>query len=267
MAPFLAIAGLFTLCYNKKTGKKYSLRRNRKNSVKNLKKFYITLTLMALTVFSVVIPLTIFHSVFLTFILYYGFACLLIPFLDLTLVQKLNRRASFQFFGFTTLNARSAILFGLGHGIFIYLITIGAFFFFPNQMLANNNVISAIRDWGVSSREIIPLTIIMLLCNGLVEEIFWRGYIFEKLKRVGGPFLHPWPIIFLTAVFYTSYHLATILAFFHISPVSMILIFSVLIAGLGWGWLKVYFQNLWAPAIGHILATAGYMTVFCYLIS
>lgn len=221
---------------------------------------------MVLAVLTVVLPLTVFHNVFLTFVLYYGFACLLVPILDLTLAKKLSLRASLQFLGFTRLNARPAILFGLGHGIFIYLITIGAFFVFPNQMLADNNIIGAIRSWGVSSREILPLTLIMLLCNGLMEEIFWRGYIFEKLKSAGRIVLHPRTIIFLTAVFYTSYHLATILTFFPLSPVSMLLIFSVLIAGLGWGWLKNYYQNLWAPAIGHILATAGYMTVFSWLV-
>jgi membrane protease YdiL (CAAX protease family) len=234
--------------------------------MRNPKEFIVTLIIMTLAVLSVVIPLTVFHNVFGVFILYYGVMCLLIPVLDLTLVQKLSFRDSLSFLGFTGINVRPAIVFGLGHGILIYLITLSAFFFFPDQMLANKNVITAIRGWGVSGWKTILLTIIMLLCNGIIEEIFWRGYVFEKLKSAGGPFQCPWPTIFLTAAFYTSYHLATVLTFFHLSPVSIILTLSIFVAGLGWGWLKNYYQNLWVTAIGHFLATAGYMTVFCWLI-
>ena len=101
----------------------------------------------------------------------------------------------------------------------------------------------------------------MVIFNGFVEEIFWRGYTFGKL----GKHLNKWYTIVVITVFYTSYHLATILTFFNISYLSIQMVFFVAIAGFIWGWMKYFFNNLWASAIGHTFATIGYMSIYLLL--
>jgi membrane protease YdiL (CAAX protease family) len=99
---------------------------------------------------------------------------------------------------------------------------------------------------------------ILVLFNGFVEEVFWRGYCMGRLKGAVGSIT----AILVTAVFYASYHIVTLFSFFGVSVLSISLVLVVFSGGLLWGRMRNYFGNLWAPAIGHMLATAGYMTIF-----
>ncbi len=122
----------------------------------------------------------------------------------------------------------------------------------------SSDIAVSLEQWGISQNLKWIIFILMVLFNGIVEEIFWRGYTYEKIKN----HLNKWLAIFVVTSFYTSYHLATVLTFFKVSYLGFQIVLFIFIAGLIWGWMRYRFNNIWASAIGHTLATIGYMTVY-----
>jgi membrane protease YdiL (CAAX protease family) len=124
--------------------------------------------------------------------------------------------------------------------------------------LLTGEITFSLEQWGVSKENKWIVFIVMVLFNGVVEEIFWRGYTYGKI----GDRLNRWLAMFIVTSFYTSYHLATILAFFKVSYIGLQIILFISAAGFIWGWMRHHFKNIWASAIGHTLATIGYMAIY-----
>lgn len=92
------------------------------------------------------------------------------------------------------------------------------------------------------------LCIYLLFCIfviGLGEEIFWRGFLQKKMSDHTSMDMAIW----LTAVLFTASHFYI----FSILPVNKGIYFLVLIAlaGVCWGYLFKYFNNVWSAAISH----------------
>jgi len=216
---------------------------------------------MFLASLSVVIPLTIFNNLLLVFIVYHLVICLTVPLVDLLLIKRLSLGKSLKFLGFTYDNINKSIITGLIHGTAILTLTTGGFLLF-HDFFNSDNIINTLKSWGVKEDDKWLIFLFMILFNGIVEEVFWRGYLYAKFQD----YFSRWIVISVVSLFYTSYHLATVLKFFPLSYISILMVLSILIAGLIWGWTRYYFKNIWASAIGHTLATIGYMVVYLLII-
>lgn len=216
--------------------------------------------IMSLASLSVIIPVAIFKNLIAVFLLYYVGMCIIVPFIDLVIVKKLSLTDVVSFLGFKKDNFKSSILIGLLHGFVFLSFTVGGFFVLKDMFLASDIAVS-LEQWGAPGKIRWVVFIVMVLFNGVVEEIFWRGYTYGKI----GDQLNRWLATFIVTLFYTSYHLATVLAFFKISYIGLLIILFIFTAGFIWGWMRYHFKNIWASAIGHTLATIGYMTVYLLL--
>ncbi len=221
------------------------------------KKAVYSIIIMAMASLSVVIPLTLFSNVYPVFFLYYIGMCLFVPFADLLLHKRLSFTDALCFLGFGRENCRSSIAAGLIHGSIILLLMMGGFFAL-REVFISSDIVSSLTQWGVSASEKWALFFLMILFNGIVEEIFWRGYTYGRLKDT----LRKWPAIFIVTFFYTSYHLATVITFFKVSFMGIQIVIFIFLAGLLWGWMRYRFKDIFASTIGHTLLTLGYMTIF-----
>ena len=216
-----------------------------------------SIIIMALASLSVVIPLTLLSNVYAVFFLYYIGMCLLVPFSDLIIRRKLSFTEALRFLGFRRENRKKSITVGLIHGSIILGLMIGGFFAL-REVFISSDIVSTLAQWGVTGNTKWILFFLMVIFNGIVEEIFWRGYTFGRLKDT----LQKWPAILIVTFFYTSYHLATVLTFFKVSFMGIQTVILIFMAGLLWGWMRYRFQDILAATIGHTLLTIGYMTVF-----
>lgn len=223
-------------------------------------KIYHILIIMSLASLSVIIPLAIYRNLIAVFLLYYVGMCIVVPFIDLVIVKKLSLSEVISYLGFENVKLKSSILIGLLHGFVFLSFTIGGFFALKDTFLASDIAVS-LEQWVASQEIKWVIFIIMILFNGVVEEIFWRGYTYGKIRDQ----LNKWLATFVVTLFYTSYHLATVLAFFKISYIGLQIILFIFIAGFIWGWMRYHFENIWASTIGHTLATIGYMTIYLIL--
>lgn len=88
----------------------------------------------------------------------------------------------------------------------------------------------------------------MLGVIGLGEELFWRGFVQQKLKRLAGcrGGVLACSLLFALAHIYL----------YVVLPVreGSIFLGVIFLAGLSWGWLYEHTRALWPPAISHGLA-------------
>jgi uncharacterized protein len=131
-------------------------------------------------------------------------------------------------------------------------VTIGiiAAFFLYGIFAIGNILLRFIFNWGPNgidqiyhlkgslSRTVILLILIFPIGSG--EEIFWRGYIQNKLSRLINPFYG----YLLTSLIYASIHLIS---------GNPVLFLAALICGLFWGFIYLWRKSVVPSLISHVL--------------
>lgn len=96
------------------------------------------------------------------------------------------------------------------------------------------------------------------LCHSLMEEYYWRWFVFDQLKRL----MPLWPAIVVSALGFMAHHVLVIGAFFGMaSPATWLLSAAVAIGGLFWAWLYDRSGSLMGPWLGHLLVDAAIFAI------
>lgn len=100
-----------------------------------------------------------------------------------------------------------------------------------------------------SGSDSLMIVLLLLFIIGPAEEIFWRGFIMERLSEKWGPVLG-----FLSATL--------IYASIHIWSFNFMLVMAALICGIFWGLLYKYNKNLLTIVISHALWDVMVFVIF-----
>jgi len=207
------------------------------------------------------ISLQIFNSITISFILFHGVVCVIIPLIDFTFIKKLSVKEIFKLLGFNNFikGSVSGILIGSLFFIIIYL-----FFTTLNKYVINTDQINNLLiKWHLNNEYLYPFLFMMIFANSFLEEIYWRGYIFHKFKSK----TNIRNVILLTSLFYCSYHFITTINLF---SVIYGLIFSSVVFSVGvfWGYMRYKFDSIYISLLSHLLADLGIMVIyFKYLLN
>lgn len=219
---------------------------------------FLPLVLMAAAPLVVVGSLFVIRSVWLTFLLYHFGICLAAP-----LLASRFGRTGRQGRAWLREHLRSLGLrprgrgLGLALGAGLALAIVGAFAAWGRGFLGAGAPAAVLGEWGVETALLPALFAFMLLGNGFAEELFWRGWLHERLRA-----RRPRPaVIAATAACYASYHVFTVAAL--LRELSVVALFSaaILAAGAFWGWLRERTESVWPALLSHAGATTGYMFV------
>lgn len=92
------------------------------------------------------------------------------------------------------------------------------------------------------------------LFHSLLEEYYWRWFVFDQLKR-----LVPLPAaILVSAIGFMAHHVIVVASFFGMSsPITWLLSLAVAVGGVFWAWLYHRSESLIGPWLGHILVDAA----------
>jgi membrane protease YdiL (CAAX protease family) len=216
--------------------------------------------LLALTgPLAVWLGLIVFKNAYLTFLLYHGLVCIGIPAVDILIFKKQKAGGIRNVLG---LSCRpEAVKTGLCLG-FIFFAVIAAFFRVFNDRLIDVRQIQVLMaEWNIRKGNVFSLLIIMTLANSILEEIYWRGYIYGRLMKsfqAGG-------VIFITSFFYASYHFITTVHLFSLRT-GIFFTAVIFLAGLLWGFLRCKLNSLLTPIISHLMADAAIMAVYLLFI-
>lgn len=111
---------------------------------------------------------------------------------------------------------------------------------------------AVLERWGLTQQAVWWFSLYMAVVNSLLEELFWRGFVLERLLAAMSRFA----AVLLSSLFFCLYHLlvATVLFGWRwgVWITLMVLAVSVL-----WGWLKGIFPAVYATWFSHMLADFG----------
>ncbi|PPA71173.1 CPBP family intramembrane glutamic endopeptidase [Jeotgalibacillus proteolyticus] len=192
------------------------------------------------------IGLQLFSSVVITFILFYGWL-LFIPILK---------------YAFPKIKpTRQAVILGAGSGLLFFLFIFGGLNGLHVYLMDLNKLRVLLLEWGIEGTVEWLLVVVLLLINPILEEIYWRGFMFDRLRdkmKAGGT-------IFFTAFFYTLYHMLSVIPIFY-GIASLAAIIPVFIAGLFFGYLREKTGSILAAIISHALSDLGIVAVYWFII-
>lgn len=200
------------------------------------------------------IGLQVAGSVPVAFLLFYSWL-LFIP-LQECLRQKAGRRqAALAAVGLVP--KRRNLLFGLGSGVLFLLAIVAAGFFFHASLFERDELLRLLERWQFSGSHAVWLIGILMFVNPLLEELYWRGYLHQKLARKRNPHI----VVLVTAFFYSLYHLLSVIPLFA-WPYNAAMVLPVFLAGVVWGYMRHRDGSLLGSMLSHILADIGIMMVY-----
>ncbi len=213
------------------------------------------LILLLLPAAAVFTGLVLLNSIFATYILFYGVVCVAVPLLDRVVFRRQTMSEFFRYIGF--MNVRKSLLPGLIVGA-VFLAAIYLFFMiFSKQLIDTSSMTNALDKWNLDSGNLFVFLFMMIVGNSILEEIYWRGYVFSRLKKLTSPR----NTVVLTALFYTSYHLITTVTLFSLLQ-GLLLSSAIFLVGVFWAYLRIKYESIIPAVISHLLADLGLMLIY-----
>lgn len=154
------------------------------------------------------------------------------------------------------IKSRRSFFFSLALGIGVYGVILLTYFLLKESIDFSNIIRILDENVGVTKDNFVYVALYIAIVNSLLEEFFFRGFIFLNLKRLGNrKFAY-----LLSAFVFTIYHVAIMGSWF--SP----LLFTLALAGLFIGaclfnYLNEKSGNIYNSWIVHMMANLAINTV------
>jgi membrane protease YdiL (CAAX protease family) len=206
--------------------------------------------------------LQVLNNVFLTFLVYYAGFGILVPAIDILIIKKEDFAVLLRYLGISV--NKKAVATGIITGVIIYTVIVCGAFFLRSLFFRDNTIVATIGKWGITSNKVVFIFIIMLVCNGCMEEVLWRGYIHKRFSGMQNRLL----AILLVNIVFAGQHVFIVMSFITNALTVCLFVLAVFAGGMIWGVAREKTGSAIAPIISHMCATAGYMTVFyLYILS
>lgn len=207
---------------------------------------------MMLWILPVVAPLIVaagllgLRSALAVFVIYHGGLCL-----GGSLI--LGRGADFG------LRTRRGLGVGFVLGVVLGVVPLAAHALLPDIFPDPSRLRAVLASWNLDPDRPGLLLVFMALVNGPAEELFWRGFLQDRLLR------GRWSAVALILLF-SSYHVLTIGALAP-GPGGVALMLTAVVAAAGfWTWSRRRWNSLWPALLSHTGASVGYLAVCARLL-
>ena len=204
--------------------------------------------------FMIFIGLSLLHNVLITFFLFYGWL-LIIPLIVAYWNKSIKSNREFSL-------TKKSILIGIVSG-FICLFSIYSFVaFFQSTVLNISELQQLLAEWDFNGKKILLLILVLVLINPILEEYYWREFIYKRLLHKVGSV----NTIIVTSIFYSLYHLIVVVEIFSF-PFNAFAVIPVFLAGIMWGIFRLKLNSINASIISHCLADIGIMLVYWNIVA
>jgi uncharacterized protein len=196
--------------------------------------------------------LLVFHNMYLTFSLYYVVVCIIVP-----VFHMMKAKESFSETLATGISGlKQAIITGAFAGIVFFAVIWLFFRFAGNLFLSPAHVTAYLESIGYKPQMFLRLLIIFVLFNSVIEEIFWRGFIYTHFRRDFGAA----PSALWVSFFFIQYHFLTV--WLILSPLAAFVFTPILFAvSFFWCTLREKQGNVYAAVISHLAADLALILV------
>lgn len=186
--------------------------------------------------------LWLIQNVLVTFVCFYGWM-----FMILYANNKINFKVALT---------KKSLYVGTLSGVLCAGVIIGSSLLFSGKIFHVKDMQAVLQIWGFSGWKVAVLAVVLIFINPVLEEIYWRVYIQNKVKKHVSVLASST----VTSSFYTLYHVFIILPVF-VFPFNMISVIGVFSAGMMWAYIRERY-GIKGAIISHALADAAIMIVY-----
>ena len=145
--------------------------------------------------------------------------------------------------------SKKEIIIALLSGVSVFIVILGAYFIIGNFFDFSKVVSSLSENVGVNNNNFLFVAIYISFINSLLEEFFFRGFAFLKLKEVS---TRKFAYIFSSLAF-ALYHVAMMMGWFDIS-LFLLTIVGLFIGGLIFNYFNEKYKNIYVTWLIHMFA-------------
>lgn len=122
-------------------------------------------------------------------------------------------------------------------------------------LVGREAMLEKISDLGVTeSWKFIALGVFYSLIHSLLEEYYWRWFVFRQLKCL----ISLWPAIVISSLGFMAHHVIVIGTYFgFFSAATWLLSLAVAVGGVFWAWLYHRTDSLLGPWVSHLIIDAA----------
>lgn len=191
------------------------------------------------------------RSLFVTFVSFHVLVCLCIPFFHGWWEGSLGQNWRLAW---GRLEWRGA-LFGIWLGVFLLTGALAGWWLLLQADVRPDKIRTVLEQWGLGAQWIWWFFLYLVIVNSLLEELFWRGFVLQRLLHG----LRRPVAILLSSFFYSLYHLVISAVLFGV-PWGCLITLSVFAVGVLWAWMKGMFPSVYPTWFSHLLADLGLVT-------
>ncbi len=219
-----------------------------------MKKIAVPLAAMAASAASLFIGFTLLRSAVAGFVLYYLLCCFGLPAADILAARRLSPRRLPAMLGLIK-PGRGNLALGLASGLVMAAIAVAVLAIFRERVFGDGHIREVLGAWGASGGNEGLVYAVMLAFNGAVEELFWRGYLHERLKSLPNRFL----ALALPTAFFAAQHIFVVSRLVADPALVALILVGILGAGAIWAYMRERTLGVLPCVVSHMLVTAGYM--------
>lgn len=151
---------------------------------------------------------------------------------------------------------KSNLVWSLFLGIIIYLGIVLSYFFTRNIIDYSNVAPNLTSSMGITSENLIYVTLYISFLNSFLEEFFFRGFGFITLKKHANRIL----AYMVSSLCFSVYHIGMMIGSFYLSTL-LLLVVGLFVGGCVFNYLNEKSDNIYFSWIVHMFANFGINTV------
>ena len=151
---------------------------------------------------------------------------------------------------------KKGLVYAFSLGIVIYTIIVGGYFLLSDVFDWSNITKSLTENIGVTKENFLYVALYISFINSLLEEVFFRGFVFLNLKqRVTRKFAY-----IFSAVLFALYHVAMMVNWFSVG-LYLLIIWGLVIGGVIFNYLNEKNDTIYVSWLTHMFANFAINTV------
>lgn len=178
----------------------------------------------------------------------------LIPFLYSLFDKSIELRNIFK------AKSKKQLVFSFFLALCVYLLIIIGFLLLKTFIQLNTISAALSESLKIDKNNFIYIAIYISFINSLLEEFFFRGFIFFSLKNISSNTL----AYILSALSFSLYHIAIISSWFNIY-LFLLIILGLFISGLFFNWLNRKTNNIYNSWLIHMFANFSINTIGIFM--
>lgn len=155
-----------------------------------------------------------------------------------------------------SISSKKQLLISLGLGICVYIIILGAYFILKSFINLDNIKDILLESLNVDKDNFVFVALYISFINSLLEEFFFRGFIFLGLLKISGRF----NAYVLSAFAFAIYHVAIMVGWFSIA-LFLVALSGLFIGALIFNYLNEKNINIYNSWLVHMFANFAINTV------